>query len=319
MDRLDAMAVFVAVLEEGSLAAAARKLGRSPATVTRAVAMLEAGLGERLLHRSTRAMRPTERGERQASVYRSVLTELAEADGAGSAGARIAGRISLTAPELFGQMALMPVVEGFLDAHPDVTARVLLLNRVVNLVEEGVDVAVRLANLPDSGLVAVKLGTMRRLLCAAPDYLERSGRPTTPGDLHRHLCLGTQDACGRERWHFVDRVPSRHRSLSTAIQPRIALNSAGAAISAATRGNGICRVMAYQVVEHIEAGRLVPLLCDFEPAPTPIHLVFHPIPRRNTALRAFVDHATPRLRAAVAGVSDSAARFAGPLAEDELS
>lgn len=137
MDRLDAMAVFVTVVEAGSLAAAARRLGHSPATVTRAVAMLEAGLGERLLHRSTRSLRLTERGERQVMVYRSVLAELAEADEAGSATTRITGRIVLTAPELFGQKVLMPILERFLDAHPEVSARVLLLNRVVNLVEEG--------------------------------------------------------------------------------------------------------------------------------------------------------------------------------------
>lgn len=311
MDRLDAMAVFVAVVEEGSLAAAARKLGRSPATATRAVAMLEERLGERLLHRSTRALRLTERGERQAAVYRAVLAELAEADGA-AAGGRIAGRIALTAPELFGRAVLMPVVEEFLDEHPDVGARVLLLNRVVNLVDEGVDVAVRLAPLPDSGLVAVRLGDMRRLLCAAPDYLGRAGTPLAPADLGHHPCIGAEDGAEREAWHFIDRAPPRPRPLSVTIQPRIALTSAGAAIDAALRGRGICRVMAYQVVEHVEAGRLVPILRGFEPAPVPVHLVFHPIPRRNRALRAFVDHATPRLRAAVARISDSAARFAGP-------
>lgn len=174
MDRLDAMAVFVAVVEEDSLAAAARKHGHSPATVTRAVAMLEAGLGERLLHRTTRAMLLTERGERQAALYRSVLTDLADSE---AVDARIAGRIILTAPELFGRRVLMPVVEAFLDLHPGVSARVLLLNRIVNLVEEGVDAAIRLAPLPDSSLAAVRLDEMRRLSCAAPGYVDRAGRP----------------------------------------------------------------------------------------------------------------------------------------------
>ena len=310
MDRLDAMAVFVAVVDEGSLAAAARKLARSPAAVTRAVAMLEAGLGERLLHRSTRALRLTERGERQAAAYRSVLAELAEVDEAGSADTRIGGRIVLTAPELFGRRVLMPVVEGFLDAHSAVSARVLLLNRIVNLVEEGVDAAIRLAPLPDSSLVAMRLGEMSRLFCAAPSYLDRAGRPATPGDLHTHRCLGTQDGVERELWHFIDRGSDRHRPLSKAIQPRLALNSAGAAIDAAIRGSGICRVMAYQVVEDIEAGRLVPLLRAFEPAPAPVHLVFHPIPQRNVAMRAFIDHAAPNLRSAVADVARRLSRFA---------
>ena len=311
MDRLDAMAVFVAVVETGSLAAAGRKLGHSPATVTRAVAMLEERLGERLLHRSTRALRLTERGEHQVAVYRSVLAELAEAGGGDAADARITGRITLTAPELFGRAILMPVVETFLDEHPGVSVRVLLLNRVVSLVEEGVDVAVRLAPLPASGLIAAKLGEMRRLLCAAPSYLARSTMPRTPDALHHHCCIGTEEGTERELWPFIDRTAGRDRPLSTAIRPRIALNSAGAAIDAALRGKGICRVMAYQVIAYIEAGRLVPLLRDFEPAPVPIHLIFHPIPRRNAALRAFVDHATPKLRAAVAEVSASAARSVG--------
>lgn len=312
MDRLDAMAVFVTVVEAGSLAAAARRLGHSPATVTRAVAMLEAGLGERLLHRSTRSLRLTERGERQVMVYRSVLAELAEADEAGSATTRITGRIVLTAPELFGQKVLMPILERFLDTHPEVSARVLLLNRVVNLVEEGVDAAIRLAPLPVSSLVAVRLGEMRRLLCAAPSYLDRAGRPATPGDLQQHRCLGTDDGAARELWPFIDPRPGRHRPLSQTIQPRIALNIAGAAIDAAIRGGGICRVMAYQVAEHIEAGRLVPLLRAFEPAPSPVHLVFHPIPRRNVAMRDFIDHATPNLRSAVADISRRVRPFAGP-------
>ncbi|MBX9933033.1 MAG: LysR family transcriptional regulator [Methylobacterium sp.] len=303
------MAVFVAVVEAGSLAAAARKLGHSPATVTRAVAMLEERLGERLLHRSTRALRLTQHGEHQVAVYRSILAELAEADKGDAADPRIMGRIILTAPELFGRAILMPVVESFLEEHAGVSTRVLLLNRMVSLVEEGVDVAVRLAPLPASGLIAVKLGEMRRLLCAAPHYLARSGMPSTPGALHQHCCIGTEEGTEREQWHFIERASGRDRPLSMAIRPRIALNSAGAAIDAAVRGNGICRVMAYQVVEHIDTGRLIPLLRNFEPAPLPVHLIFHPIPRRNAALRAFVDHATPRLRAAVAKVSESAAHF----------
>ncbi|BCM81961.1 LysR family transcriptional regulator [Methylobacterium indicum] len=311
MDRLDAMAVFVAVVETGSLAAAGRKLGHSPATVTRAVAMLEERLGERLLHRSTRALRLTERGEHQVAVYRSILAELAEADGSDAAGDRITGRIALTAPELFGRSVLMPVVETFLDEHPDVSLRMLLLNRVVSLVEEGVDVAVRLAPLPASGMIAVRLGEMRRLVCAAPDYLAHAGIPPDPGALQHHRCIGTEDGAAREQWHFIDRTSARERRLSMAVQPRIALNGAGAAIDAAIRGQGVCRAMAYQAVEHIEAGRLTALLCDFEPEPLPIHLVFHAIPRRNAALRAFVDHATPRLRAAVRNVSDRTARAAG--------
>ncbi len=303
MDRLDAMALFVAVVDTGSFAAAARRAGVSPASVTRAVAMLEDRLGDRLLHRSTRSLRLTDSGERQVSVYRSVLADLAEVEGLGASMARIEGRISLTAPELFGRMTLMPVVETFLSAHPGVTARVLLLNRIVNLTDEGVDAAVRLAVLPDSGLVAVKLGAMRRLVCAAPGYLDARGRPSSPSDLSQHHCIGIDDGTERELWHFTDRSSSRPRTVSTPVRVRLALNSAKAAIDAATRGHGLCRAMAYQVAEPIAAGRLVPVLDAFEPVPVPVHLVFHPIPRRNAALRAFVDHAVPLLRDAVTAVA----------------
>ena len=312
MDRLDAMAMFVAVVDAGSLAGAARRLGRSPASVTRAVALLEARSGERLLHRSTRRLRLTEAGERLAATYRSVLAELAEAEeeGAGQGSregggeaAGLAGTLGLTAPELFGRQAVMPVVEAFLAGHPEAHARVLLLDRVVDLVEEGIDVAVRLAPLPESGMHAVRLGAVRNLVCAAPAYLARHGAPDAPADLRHHRCLGRSTANPRELWRFDRPGPPRGRALPVAVHPRIALNGTGASIDAALRGSGVCRALSYQVAEHVAAGRLVPLLAAFEPAPVPVSLVFHPIPRRNRLLRAFVDHATPRLRAALAATA----------------
>jgi DNA-binding transcriptional LysR family regulator len=303
MDRVEAMAMLVAAVDTGSLAAASRKVGRSPASVTRAVTLLEDLAGDRLLHRSTRRLKLTEVGERHVAVYRHVLLELADvADNKGTA-TEIEGSVTMTAPELFGRLKLMPVVEDFLAGQPGVRARVLLLNRVVDLVQEGIDVAVRFASLPDSGLIAVKLGEMRRLVCAAPAYIDRMGMPGRPADLPRHVCLGDEDGGDRLLWHFVDRTSVRHRALSIAVAPRIALNSAGAAVDSAVRGSGICRAMAYQVADHIDAGRLVPLLSDVEQSSVPVHLVFHPIPRRNRALRAFVDVATPRLRDEIASVA----------------
>lgn len=311
MDRLDAMEILVACIDEGSLAGAARRLGRSPASVTRAVTMLEDRLGERLLHRSTRSLRLTPVGERQVALYRGVLAALAAEEGGsedgkteegrGGAGASLGGHIAITAPELFGRHALMPVVESFLAAHPNVRVRLLLLNRVVHLAEEGIDVALRLSHLPDSGLVAVRLGEMRRLICAAPAYLDRAGRPEVPADLRGKTCLGAEEGAEREIWPFGGRAGSR--GVSVAVHPRIAGNSAGAAIDAAIRGVGICRAMAYQVAEGLSSGALVALLPDHEPPAVPVHLVFHPIPRRNLALRAFVDHAAPRLRAAIEATS----------------
>lgn len=307
MDRLDAMALLVAAIDEGSLAAAARKLGRSPATVTRAVAILEARLGERLLHRTTRRMKPTPFGERQAAVYRGVLAELAEAE-AGARSGRLEGTIALTAPELFGRLELMPVLEAFLAEHDGVRARVLFLNRVVDLVEEGIDLAVRLAPLRDSAIRAVRLGEVRPLLCASPDYLARHGAPETPAGLRDHVCIGAEEASAHMLWRFSAPGEARSRVLSVAIRPRIALSGAGAAIDSALRGSGICRSFSYQVADHLAAGRLVALLPAFEPAPVPVTLLFHPIPHRNATLRAFVDFATPRLRQRLSTIAEGMAR-----------
>lgn len=302
MDRLDAMAMFVATVDEGSLAAAARRFACSPAKVTRALQMLEERLGERLIHRNARRLRLTAAGERRLAVYRSVLAELAEAEGDG-AGDRIDGVIGVTAPELFGRLHVMPAIETFLAKHPAARARALLVNRTVDLAEEGLDLAVRLSPLPDSGVVATRLGEVRKLVCAAPSYVERAGRPETPADLQRHACIGEEEGEAGALWRFADPAGGRARSFSVQVRPRLALNSAGASIDAAVRGQGVCRSLSYQVAEHVAAGRLVTLLDRFEPAPLPVSLLFHPVPRRNVTLRAFIDHATPRLREDLAAVA----------------
>ncbi len=302
MDRLDAMAMFVATVDNGSLAAAARKLAVSPAKVTRALQMLEERLGERLIHRSARRLRLTEAGERRLGVYRAVLAELDAADGSGGE-ERIDGLVGVTAPELFGRLHVMPVVETFLAENPAARARALLLNRMVDLVEEGMDVAVRLAELPDSGVVATRLGEVRKLVCAAPSYVERAGVPASPGELQRHACIGEEEGDAGALWRFAEPSARRGRTFSVRITPGLAVNSAGAAIDAAVRGHGVCRALSYQVADHVAAGRLVTLLDAFEPEPLPVSLVFHPVPRRNVTLRAFIDHATPRLREDLAAIA----------------
>ncbi|MFD1702778.1 LysR family transcriptional regulator [Methylopila henanensis] len=301
MDRLDAMAMFVATVDQGSLAGAARVFACSPAKVTRALQMLEERLGERLVHRNARRLRLTDAGERRLAVYRRVLAELDAAEG-GSGGA-IDGLIGVTAPELFGRLHVVPVIETFLAEHPAARARALLLNRMVDLVEEGMDVAVRLAPLPDSGIVATRLGEVRKLVCAAPSYVERAGAPANPIELQKHACVGEEEGDAGALWRFAEPGPRRRKTFAVAIRPRMALNSAGAAIDAAVRGHGVCRALSYQVAEHVAAGRLVTLLDAFEPEPTPVSLVFHPVPRRNETLRAFIDHAAPRLRETLAGVA----------------
>ncbi|MBE7212419.1 MAG: LysR family transcriptional regulator [Gluconacetobacter diazotrophicus] len=299
MDRLDAMALFVAALEAGSLAGAARRLGRSPTAATRAVAMLEQQAGERLLARSTRRLRATPAGERRAEAWREVLHRLNEVEDAG-AGRALGGTVTVTAPELFGRMLVMEVVEGFLRLHPGVSARVLLLNRVVDLVGEGVDVAVRLAALPDSGLAAVRVGAVRPVWCAAPDYLRRTGIPDTPAALAEHTCLGLGEDGPEQLWRFIEN--GRRRSVR--VRTRLACNGAGAVLDAALRGMGIAPLLSYQVAEHLAAGRLARVLEPFASEAVPVQLVFAGRERSGAATRAFVDHAAPLLRAALRGMAD---------------
>lgn len=295
MDRLEAMSVFLAVIDEGSLAGAARRLGCSPASVTRAVARLEVFSGERLLERTTRRFAVSEAGARHAAIYRVILAELAQLE-VPSQDAVVSGTVVITAPELFGRLNIMPVVESFLEAFPQTEVRTLLLNRMVDLVGEGVDVAIRLATLPDSSLTAIKLGEVRRLTCAAPRYLAELRRPEQPAELMNHVCIGLNEAGAQELWPYRENPPGR-RVRSVRVTCRLTTNNAGAAIDAALRGLGIVRPLSYQVDKHIEQGSLIPLLEDYEPEPVPVSLVFRPQGGGNCgAVRAFIDHAVPRLR-----------------------
>jgi DNA-binding transcriptional LysR family regulator len=295
MDRLEAMALFLAAVEEHSLAGAARRSGRSPAAVTRAVALLERQAGERLLLRSTRTLSLTAAGDRHVAVWRDVLSRLRDLAPEGPAGT-LRGHLVLTAPELFGRLKVMPVLETFLCTHPQITARALLVNRVVDLNGEGVDLAIRLAPLHDSTMTAVRVGEVRTLLCASPDYLANAGFPEAPHDLEQHRCIGLNAEGDGELWGFGMTSGQGSRVRSVRVRTRLSVNNAAASIDAALRGHGLIRARSYQVADHIGAGRLVRLLPTFEPPPTPVHLVFHPDQGKSGVLRAFVDHAVPRLR-----------------------
>lgn len=295
MDRLEAMALFVAAVEEGSLAAAARRHGRSPAAATRAVALLEHRAGEPLLLRSPRALSLTAAGEHHLAIWREVLSRLGETEPDRRSGT-LHGRINLTAPELFGQLKVLPLVEAFLAEHPAVAVRMLMVNRVVDLTGEGIDAAVRLAPLPDSTLTAVALGEMPTLVCASPAYLERAGHLADPRDLTRHECIGLNMAGDGELWPFKEVTGRGFRLRSTRVSARLHVSHAAAAIDAARRGHGLVRAMSYQVVEDLAAGRLVRLLAHHEPPTTPVHLVFHPERARRGALRALIDRMVPALR-----------------------
>ena len=304
MDRLEAMSIFLAVVDEGSLAAAARKLACSPASVTRAIAHLEAHYGERLLERTARHFAVNEMGARHAAVYRTTLASLSRLESL-SADA-VSGSVVITAPELFGRLHVLPVVESFLRTHSQAEVRSLFLNRMVDLVGEGVDVAIRLASLPDSSLRAVGVGEVRKLTCVAPCYLARHPPPDQPADLAGHRCIGLNEAGSQELWPYRDPRPGG-RTRSVRVSCQLTTNSTAAAIDAAVRGLGIVRPLSYQVEEQIAQGSLVPILRTHEPAPIPVSLVFRAQGGgSHGAVRAFIDHAVPRLRKLLVGSGEKA-------------
>jgi DNA-binding transcriptional LysR family regulator len=300
MDRLQAMRVFVAALDQGSLAAAGRRLQRSPAAVTRAIAALEAHVGVKLLHRTTRAITLTEAGERYAASCRRVLTDLDEAD-MQAAGERTAprGLLTVTAPLIAGARILRPILDAFLDEQSAVQARLLLLDRVVHLVDEGIDAALRIAHLPDSSQIAVKVGAVRWVVCAAPDYLSRSKSIKEPADLADHNAIVLGHFSQGDIWNFHGKDDAA-KARPVRITSRLSVNTIDAAVGSAVEGHGIARVLSYQVQDEFRDGRLVRLLPDFEPPPLPVHIVV-PDGRLTVAkVRAFVDFAVPRLKTAFA-------------------
>ncbi|MBA4110545.1 MAG: LysR family transcriptional regulator [Leptothrix sp. (in: Bacteria)] len=300
MDQLDSMRVFVAVADAQSFAGAARSLKCSPAAVTRAVAALEQHLGARLLHRTTRSLRLSEAGERYVADCRRILAELDEADAVAS-GAHVdpQGELKITAPVLFGRIHMAPLLLDFLKEHPRLSARAMFVDRLVHLIDEGVDVALRIAHLPDSSLTALKVGTVRRVIVASPHYLARQGEPLSPDDLAQHDAIGISTSGGSSTpWQFA-RPGAAHRDLHPAPAPRVQLtvNASEVAILAAKSGHGLIRTLSYQVAEDVARGHLRIVLADFEPTPVPVHLV-HPEGRHAAAkVRAFLDFAAARLRA----------------------
>lgn len=296
MDRIDAMKVFVATLDEGSLAGAGRLLKRSPAGVSRAIAFLEAHVGVELLHRTTRSIRLSEAGERYAVACRRILTELEEAEIV-AVGEKSAprGMLTLSAPPISGEDILRPLLDEFLDQYPMVTARLLLLDRNVGLVEEGVDVAMRVAQLPDSALIATRIGTdVRRVVVASPDYLARNPAIREPGDLALHRIVAFSNF-GLDSWSFVA-APGSAVPRSVSFTPRLIVNSVRAAMASAIEGHGLTRLYSYHVAEAVKAGRLDVVLADAEFPALPIHLLTSPGRASVPKVRAFLDFAAPRLR-----------------------
>lgn len=298
MDRIDAMKIFVAVIDAGSLAGAARNLRRSPTAISRAIASLEAHVGAELLHRTTRSIRLSETGQHYAASCRRILAELEEADLlAGGERAAPRGMLTLTAPPISGEEILRPILDDFLDAYPLVSARLLLVDRSVNLVDEGVDIALRVAQLPDSSLVATRVGEgVRRVIVASPRYLAEHPPIVDPGDLAGHQIISLTHF-GLESWTFAP-VTGSSTSRTIHFAPRFIVNSVRAAVASAVAGGGLTRVYSYHVAHEVKEARLQVVLANAEPPVQPAHLLT-PAGRRGVPkVRAFIDFAAPRLRAA---------------------
>jgi len=294
MDRIDAMKVFVVALEEGSLAGAGRRLGRSPAAVSRAIAFLEAHVGAELLHRTTRSIRLSEAGERYAAACRRVLAELDEADNvAGGERAAPRGTLTLSAPVISGEMVLRPILDAFLDAYPTVSARLMLVDRAVNLIDEGVDAALRIGELADSSMVATRIGEVRRVVVAAPRYLKQNPRIEEPGDLAKHQIITMAHL--PNSWTFPPLAGSS-APRSVQLTPRLVTNSIRGAVASAAGGRGVALFFSYQVSEQVQNGELEIVLAGHEPAALPVHVITPQGRLSVPKVCAFLDFAVPRLR-----------------------
>lgn len=288
------MSAFVAVAESGGFGRAARRLGISSPAVTRAIAMLEARIGARLFTRTTRVVRVTDAGARYLEDCRRILAELSVADrAAAGVHASPSGELAVTAPVLFGQKFVVPHLVSYLNEHPAVRIRAVFLDRIVELLDEGLDVAVRIGDLPDSSLLATRVGAVRRVVCASPAYLRERGRPAQPADLAQHQIIAATGVDKPVEWRF----DGRKSPTTIQLAAPLAINSNDGRISAALAGFGLTRVLSYQVADLLADGRLVTVLDEFHPTTLPIHVVHSQGRGAAAKIRSFVDFLVPRLRA----------------------
>lgn len=294
MDRFQTIRVFVTVAERGGFAPAARSLAMSPPAVTRAVSALERRIGTRLLVRTTRSVRLTESGERFLRDARRILADLEEAEAAAvGAHAEPRGVLRVTAPVLFGRQFVAPILGDFLDRHPHLTAETLFVDRNVSLMDEGLDVAVRIGELPASSLIARRAGSVRRVVVAAPGYLDAHGRPRHPSDLADHRLIESIAVGAAPEWSFRE----QGRPIAIRVTPRLRMNTNDAVIELAARGWGLSRLLSYQVAPLVADGRLEIVLADYELPPAPIHVLHQEGHMVSAKVHAFVDFAVDRLRA----------------------
>jgi len=296
MDRFEAMSVLLAVVEAGSLSSAARRLNTPLTTVSRRIAELETHLKTRLLNRSSRRVALTDAGRSYVAACKRILEELGEAERAASGVYSVPrGDLMIAAPVVFGRLHVLPIVIEFLRAYPDIDIRMALADRIVNILEEPVDLAVRIGHLPDSSLLARRVGVIRRVICASPAYFAERGTPREPADLGTHDCITFEGMTAPEAWTFT----TGGSESTVAIRSRLVVNTAEAAIDSAKAGVGITRVLSYQAASAAREGALVLALQDFEPSPLPVNLVHVGQRLLPQKLRAFLDFATPRLKARI--------------------
>jgi len=293
------MRLFVSVGEAGSLSAAARRLRTPLPTLSRKLAQLEAHLGVRLVTRTTRRFVLTEAGLRYLDSCRRLLAEIDEAErmAAGEYDAP-RGRLLVTAPIVFGRLHVLPIALEFLKTYPEVDLRLSLVDRIVDLGEENLDVGVRIGILPASSLIAARVGAVKLIACATPDYLKANGMPRAPADLARLDCVGSANLAPPDQWVFHD----KGQEIAVAIRTRLIVTTAEAALDAAIAGLGVTRLLSYQAADAIRAGKLTRILRKFEPPELPVHLVHSEAKLVPPKLRVFLDFAAPRLRQRLAAL-----------------
>ncbi len=302
VDRFQEMKVLLAVTEAKSFGGGGKILGMSPSSVTRAIAALESRLGTLLLARNSRALRLTEAGQRYVEDCKRILLELEEAEelAAGSS-LRARGSLTVTAPVMFGELFLIPLIAQYLTAHTEVAVNALLVDRLVSMVDEGVDVAIRIGQLPDGSFHALKVGEIRSVICAAPAFLDRVGRPAHPQDMQGAQIVMSSASSLLTHWQFG----GPDEAIVLTPHPRLVVSSNQAAINAARMGWGFTRVLSYQVAEAVAKGELEIVLADFGTAPLPVHILYQSGRQVSARVRTFVDHCYSRL------VDDSALQQSG--------
>jgi DNA-binding transcriptional LysR family regulator len=294
MDRFESMTILLKTIEAGSLSAAARQNGVPLATVSRKVSELEAHLKTRIFNRSAKKLSLTDAGRDYVIACKRILEDLGETERAASGEySAPQGSLTITAPIVFGRLHILPVVLDFLKAYPDIKIRLVQSDRVANLLDEQVDLAIRIGELPDSSLMATKVGSIRRVVCGSPAYFAAHGVPPHPANLLDHQCITFEGLAAPDAWTFA----AGRSDTSFTIRSRLVVNTAEAAIDAAIAGVGLTRVLSYQVEEAVKAGTLMIVLEEFEPAEWPISLVYTGQRLLPQKMRAFLDFAAPRLKA----------------------